>query len=108
MNIPHPNETVDADYAFNFPNYVKGPTTCTLRLKDNSYLLVNAANEAEGEKVINYCLTLIDPAYVPADRRVTITKNAATFQEVAVKAVHVKAFLGHKNTAPLWAKRLTT
>ncbi|MEM9148923.1 MAG: hypothetical protein AAGB19_00430 [Cyanobacteria bacterium P01_F01_bin.3] len=108
MNIPHPRADIGPDYPFNFPDYQKGGNMASVRLIDNSQLIVNALSEAEAQKVIDYIgANLLDPAYIPqSGLRMVYSKNVADYAEVEVTAVHIKKFQGHKTTAPSWALRI--
>ncbi|MEM1239750.1 MAG: hypothetical protein AAGI45_07920 [Cyanobacteria bacterium P01_H01_bin.26] len=106
MHIPHPRSMVQPGYRFRFPAYTKGSVRGTLRLADNSRVVVNGQSEAECKKVLAYARGLIIPTYLDGAQQV-FTKGTANFGERSVKAVYVKAFAGHRDLAPLWVKRLT-
>lgn len=81
----------------------------SVRLTDNSQVIVNAFSEPEAQKIIDYVLTLISPSFIPpSGAKMVYTQNAADYTEVEVKAQYVKKFSGHKTTAPLWGKHISS
>ena len=109
MTIPHPREDITSDYPFNFPTYRKGGNMASVKLTDNSQVIVNAFSEGEAQRVIDYIETLIDPAFIPSDGlKMVYSKNVANLVEVDVTASYVKKFAGHKNTAPLWGVNIAS
>ena len=109
MTVPHPRDDIGANYPFAFPDYKKGGNMASVRLIDNSQIIINAFSEGEAQRVIDYLITLIDPAYIPSSGvKMIYSKNVAEYVEVEVRASYVKKFQGHKTTAPLWAKSLTS
>ena len=106
MAIPHPRPEIDQDYVFDFPVYTKGKGQATLRLLDNSKVIVNANSKADAEVVLSYVYnTLIDVAFLPKFE-FTYTELIGDIKQTQVKASYVKKFEGHRNIAPLWATRL--
>ena len=77
----------------------------TLILSDNSRVVVNGKSEADCTKVFSYVRKLIIPSYLDGAQEI-FTKGTAKFSTRQVKAVYVKAFAGHRDQAPLWAKGL--
>ncbi|MEO0884686.1 MAG: hypothetical protein AAFY54_01980 [Cyanobacteria bacterium J06648_10] len=109
MTIPHPIETINRNYPFDFPEYIKGGNLMSVRLTDNSQIRINAFSEEEAQKVVDYVLTLVDPVFLPPlGPKIVYSKGVADFAEVAVKAVHIKKFNGHKTGIPVWAKSIAS
>ncbi|MBE9064144.1 hypothetical protein [cf. Phormidesmis sp. LEGE 11477] len=108
MSIPHPKKALSEKYKFKFPTYKKGNFHFTYRLIDNSQIILNADSEAEGQRVLTYLKSLVDPAFIDKTQVPKITKNAGQgdLKVVDVKATFIKAFAGHRDQAPLWSKRL--
>ncbi len=107
MTIPHPRSNIGADYPFDFPTYTKGGNMASIRLTDNSQVIINAFSEAEAQRVFDYLESLIDPAFIPSGGfRMVYSKNVADYAQVTVTASYVKRFQGHKTTTPLWTKRI--
>ncbi len=108
LTVPHPRSVISDKYFFNFPPYFKGNYHFTYRLTDNSQIILNSASPVEGNRVLNYLKTLVDPAFINVGQLPKITKNAGqgNLANVRVKATFVKAFEGHRNQAPLWTKNL--
>ncbi len=108
MTIPHPRDDIGPDYEFSFPDYMKGGNMASMRLTDNSQVIVNAGSEPEAQKILDYVSTLIDPDFIPQSGLKTVySKGVAEYAEVDVKAVYVKKFAGHKTTAPLWGRHIS-
>lgn len=89
LTIPHYNK--GPDFKPQIPRYQKGSYFSTLTLTDNTKLVVNAKSHAEGERVINALVPLIDPAYLPASldiqegrRRGRALSTAEVVPELAV------------------------
>lgn len=105
FHIPHPQVAIDRNYQFSFPEFIKGDTLCTCTLKDNSKIVVNALNEAEGQKIIDYCLSLVEPSFA-LGHRIVFSKTNRNLASYPVEACYLKAYEGHLDKAPRWAKSL--
>ena len=77
-----------------------------LILNDNTRVVVNGVSEIECKKVFAYIRTLIISKYLSGAQEM-FTKGTAKFSSRGVKALYVKAFSGHRDQAPLWAKRIS-
>ncbi|MFG6099062.1 hypothetical protein SPB21_27700 [Leptothoe sp. ISB3NOV94-8A] len=106
MHVPHPRSDINPDVPLSFPDYVKGPLMATLKLNDNSKVIVNARDKTEADKVIGYLTSqIIDGSYL-TDSKLTYTEGAASRVIAEVKAVHISAYGSKKGDPPLWAKSL--
>ncbi|MGL4640338.1 MAG: hypothetical protein ACRCVX_11520, partial [Shewanella sp.] len=107
MAIPHPASFIDRDYEFAFPVYQKGNYMITYRLTDNSTVVINAASEAEGQKVLNYVTTLLDAAFKPSGGTTySLTRINGERSQKTVRAGYIKKFEGERTEAPRWAKAI--
>lgn len=107
MNLPHPRADLGPKSQFSFPPYRKGNVQFTLVLKDNSKIILNANSKADGQGIMAYLKTLVNPAFL-TDAQPRITENAGSgnLASPRVRATFIKAFSGHRDQAPLWSKAL--
>jgi chromosome segregation ATPase len=108
MIVPHPKPLIRSNFRFAFPRYRKGNFQITYILKDNSKIIFNARSKTDGLALLSYLKSLVNPAFIDSLSEPRITEGAGQrrLQIVDVKATYVKHFLGHRNTAPNWTKRL--
>ncbi|MEO0648856.1 MAG: hypothetical protein AAFZ17_22325 [Cyanobacteria bacterium J06650_10] len=106
--IPHPKPIINHQTLFSFPTYKKGNVQFTYVLANNSKVILNAFSEFEGNKILNYVKTLIDPAFISPNAVPKITKGAGqgNLKEVEVRATYIQKFEGHLSEIPLWAKAI--
>ena len=106
MHVPHPRADINPDVPLSFPDYVKGPLMATLKLNDNSKVIVNARDKTEADKIMGYLTTNIIKGSYLTDSKLTYTEGAASRVISEVKAVHISAYGSDKGAPPLWAKSL--
>jgi hypothetical protein len=107
MTIPHPRDEIGPDYVFSFPEYRKGGNMASLRLADNSQVIVNVFSEPEANKILDYITTLIDPDFIPeVGLKMVYSQNVAEYAEVDIRAQYVKKYQGHRTAAPLWGQHI--
>ena len=104
MSVPHPREEIDSFFEFSFPTYRKGRNMATMRLSDNSAVIVNVFSRQDATDILSYVQSLIDPKYLMgSELSFVYSENVSTNNELDVVATYAKKFAGHKDTAPLWA-----
>jgi hypothetical protein len=72
IHIPHYN----GDQSPKIPSYVVGQHSAKITLKDQSSILVHAESESEAERVGRALLHYVQPAYVPKDVIVHLSKRS--------------------------------
>lgn len=82
------------------PSYKKGSHKLTLVLKDGSKLIVNAATESEGKRVINQCSKYIDSRFLTNDIRHTENQLVNINDMISVRADFYPT--GQNQHEPLW------
>ena len=107
MHVPHPKPSVGPGTKLEIPNYVKGSLMATLKLSDNSKVIVNALDKAQAEIILSYLRAeVIDPDYLEGSKTI-YTEGAANRAITTVNAVHVSAYCNQKEAPPLWARSLS-
>ena len=82
------------------PDYKKGSHRVALILKDASQMIVNAATESEGRRVIAQCSKYIDSRFLTNDIRHTENQRVKTDDMILTRADFYPN--GQKNSQPLW------
>ena len=82
------------------PDYKKGSHRVALILKDASQIIVNAATESEGRRVIAQCSKYVDSKFLTNDIRHTKNQRVKTDDMTLVRADFYPR--GQNNSQPLW------
>jgi hypothetical protein len=102
MTIPHYNK--GPDFKPQIPKYSKGSYFTTLTLTDNTKLVINAKTFAEGERVVNALIPLINPAFLssPPNIHQGRRKGASLTEAVVIPTKAAFYPRGQQSNRPAW------
>lgn len=106
LAIPHP-KTMDEPAVPPLPNYRKGSYQGQMILTDNSKFTVNAATEAEAQRMIDAAASYITPSMLGNPRRIYIAqRKGVAVKEESMTVIRAEGFPnGQRNTVPAWRKQ---